>query len=81
MIVVAYVLIYWMLGMGAADLLPSPKYPTMPGYPASYCRPHPYDKLGLKPWPFRRGRVTNESHEGDMDYCTGETYRGGKWVK
>lgn len=81
MIIIGYVVVYFILGNFVADKMPPPKWPTVPGYEASWCRPHPYNKLAWKPWPFRRSRYTNEAREGDKDTCTGEIYHAGKWVK
>lgn len=74
----AYLLLAWFAGIVVADWT-QPSFPRY-GNTASWCRPHPYDKVGWKPWPFRRGRYTNEWREGDVDICTGEVFRGGRWA-
>lgn len=80
LVVVGYVAAAWIIGIGIADYQDPPKWPRY-GNSASWCRPHPYDKIAWKPWPFRRSRYTNAWREGDKDICTGEVYRGKEWIK
>ena len=77
MIILGYFAVYWILGMAAVDILPPPNYPRY-GNTASWCRPHPYEKLQWKPWPFGT-RYSNKANEGDTDICTGEVYHDGAW--
>lgn len=80
LIVIGYIAVAWIIGIGIADYSEPPAWPKYSNT-ASWCRPHPYDKIALKPWPFRRSRYTNNWREGDIDICTGEVYHDGAWEK
>lgn len=80
LVIAGWIAVVWIIGVGVADFMEPPAWPRY-GNSASWCRPHPYDKLAWKPWPFRRGRYEAKAHEGDTDICTGEQFRGGAWIK
>lgn len=86
MIYAGWLLVYLILGNLAADLdqrsFPTGEFVnprTGETVGRTWCRPHPYEKLAWKPWPFRRGRYSDEAREGDVDLCTGEVYGRGGW--
>lgn len=57
-------------------------------YGYSTCRPQCYMSGSFKdgvlrpmvPFPFRRGKFFECPQEGELDSCTGEIYRQGKWI-
>lgn len=58
-------------------------------YGFSTCRPQCYMSGSfydgvvrpMVPWPFRRGKFFECPKEGELDYCSGEIYTKGKWIK
>jgi len=76
-LIVGYLGVYLVLGNMIADGLPSRQPIDEHGYSCgvSYC----YNKLALKPWPFRSGRYYSCPRVGEVNRCTGEKWNGQWW--
>lgn len=77
-VVIGYVLVYLVVGNMIADTGDArPRDEQGFSCGVRSC----YDRLAIKPWPFRSSRYYQCPKEGDKNRCTGEVYNGKWWYK